>query len=102
MVYNLVTTKLSRDRLTDRYLADSGVWRCACRVVRMGRWLRLSAGLTTGMALLEPGFAVAPSPAARIGRLRPPPGKLDPRVDAAVDAVLRESGLEIVELGAVD
>ena len=54
------------------------------------------------MALLEPGFAVAPSPAARIGRLRPPSGKLDPRVDAAVDAVLRESGLEIVELGAVD
>ena len=60
------------------------------------------ASLTAGMALLEPGFAVAVSPATRIGRLRPATGKLDPRVDAAVDAVLRVSGLEIVELGAVD
>ena len=60
------------------------------------------AGLTAGMALLEPGFAVAVSPAACIGLLRPATGKLDPRVDAAVDAVLRDSGLEIVELGAVD
>jgi amidase len=60
------------------------------------------AGLTAGMALLEPGFAVTQSPATRIGRLRPPSDELDPRVDAAVDAALRATGLETVELDAVD
>lgn len=60
------------------------------------------AGLTVGMTLLEPGFAVALSPAVRVGRLRPPSSELDPRIDAAVDAVLRRSGLEVVDLGALD
>jgi hypothetical protein len=46
------------------------------------------AGLTAGMALLEPGFAVTEDPAARVGRLRPPSDELDPRIDAAVDAEL--------------
>jgi amidase len=79
-----------------------GVWPLAPSLDTVGPIAADVAGLTAGMALLEPGFAVAPSPAARIGRLRPPSGELDPRVDAAVDAVLAESGLEIVDLGAVD
>ncbi len=79
-----------------------GIWPLAPSLDTIGPIAADVAGLTAGMALLEPGFAVAVSPAARIGRLRPATGKLDPRVDAAVDAVLRESGLEIVELGAVD
>jgi amidase len=58
-------------------------------------------GLTAAMALLEPGFAVTQSPATRIGRLRPPSDELDPRVDAAVDAALKASGLETVEVDAV-
>ena len=79
-----------------------GIWPLAPSLDTIGPIAADVAGLTAGMALLEPGFAVAVSPAARIGRLRPATGKLDPRVDAAIDAVLRESGLEIVELGAVD
>jgi len=79
-----------------------GVWPLAPSLDTVGPIAADVAGLTAGMAMLEPGFAVARSPATRIGRLRPPSDKLDPRVDAAVDAVLRESGLEIVELGAVD
>jgi amidase len=79
-----------------------GVWPLASSLDTIGPIAADVAGLTAGMALLEPGFAVARSPAARIGRLRPATSNLDPRVDAAVDAVLRESGLEIVELGAVD
>jgi amidase len=79
-----------------------GVWPLAPSLDTVGPIAADVAGLTAGMALLEPGFAVAPSPAARIGRLRPPSGELDPRIDAAVDAVLAESGLEIVDLGAVD
>jgi amidase len=79
-----------------------GVWPLAPSLDTIGPIAADVAGLTAAMALLEPGFAVAPGPAARIGRLRPPSDELDPRVDAAVDAVLGESGLEIVELGAVD
>ena len=79
-----------------------GVWPLAPSLDTVGPIAADVAGLTAGMALLEPGFAVAPNPAARIGRLRPPSGELDPRIDAAVDAALEESGLEIVELGAVD
>jgi amidase len=56
------------------------------------------AGLAGAMALLEPGFAVGARPAARLGRLRPPAEAADPRVDAAIDAVLHCSGLEIIEL----
>jgi amidase len=79
-----------------------GVWPLAPSLDTVGPIAADVAGLTAAMALLEPGFAAAPSPAGRIGRLRPPSDKLDPRIDAAVDAVLGESGLEIVELGAVD
>jgi len=79
-----------------------GVWPLAPSLDTVGPIAADVAGLTAAMALLEPGFAVAPGPAARIGRLRAPSDELDPRVDAAVDAVLGESGLEIVELGAVD
>jgi amidase len=79
-----------------------GVWPLAPSLDTVGPIAADVAGLTAGMALLEPGFTVALNPAARIGRLRPPSSELDPRVDAAVDAVLRDSGLEIVELGPVD
>jgi amidase len=78
-----------------------GIWPLAPSLDTIGPIAADVASLTAGMTLLEPGFAVTVSPAARIGRLRPATDKLDPRVDAAVDAVLRESGLEIVELGAV-
>ena len=80
----------------------NGVWPLAPSLDTVGPIAADVADLIAGMVLLEPGFAVAHSPAARIGRLRPPSDDLDPRVDAAVDAVLRASGLEVVELGPVD
>src|SRR5215467_10438821 len=80
----------------------NGVWPLAPSLDTVGPIAVDVAGLVAGMVLLEPGFAVSHSPAVRIGRLRPPSDDLDPRVDAAVDAVLRASGLEIVELGPVD
>jgi len=79
-----------------------GVWPLAPSLDTIGPIAADVAGLTAGMALLEPGFAVTAGPAARIGRLRPATRALDPRVDAAVDAALRDSGLDVVELGAVD
>jgi len=79
-----------------------GVWPLAPSLDTVGPIAADVAGLTVGMALLEPGFAVTQSPATRVGRLRPQFDQIDPRVDAAVDAALRASGLEIVELDAVD
>jgi amidase len=79
-----------------------GVWPLAPSLDTVGPIAADVAGLTTGMALLEPGFTVTASPAHRIGRLRPLPEKTDPRIDAAVDSALRASGLEIIELGPVE
>jgi amidase len=79
-----------------------GVWPLAPSLDTVGPIATDVAGLAEAMALLEPGFAVAPGPAARIGRLRPLAEETDPRVDAAVDAALAASGLEIIELGPVD
>jgi Asp-tRNA(Asn)/Glu-tRNA(Gln) amidotransferase A subunit family amidase len=48
------------------------------------------------MALLEPGFAAAAAPATVVGRVRLP--HVDPIVDEAVDALLRASELEVVDV----
>lgn len=53
------------------------------------------ASLTTGMQLLEPGFEPAASPASVIGRIRTT-GR--PEIEAAIDAALHASGLEVVTL----
>jgi amidase len=51
-------------------------------------------GVRLGMALLEPGFAPAPVPARRIGRVRLP---AESEIDEAVDSALRAAGLQVVE-----
>ncbi len=79
-----------------------GVWPLAPSLDTVGPIAADVAGLAAAMALLEPGFAAASGPAARIGRLRPLAEETDPRIDAAVDAALAASGLEIIELGPVD
>ena len=61
----------------------------------IGPMARDVAGLATGMALLEPGFAPAPAAALRVGRLRP---AADPLIDAAVDAALAATEWEVVDL----
>jgi amidase len=50
---------------------------------------------TTGMALLEPGFTAAPTPAAHIGRMRLPAAE---HIDAAVDEALHSAGFELEEV----
>jgi amidase len=51
-------------------------------------------GVRQGMALLEPGFAPAPEPARRIGRVRLP---AETEIDDALDSALRAAGLQVVE-----
>jgi amidase len=83
-------------------ISTDGVWPLAPSLDSVGPIAADVAGLGAAMALLEPGFARSADPAGRVGRLRPLPGKTDPRIDAAIDAALAASGLEIVELGPVD
>jgi amidase len=68
-----------------------GVWPLSPSFDTVGPMARHVAGLVQGMALLEPGFSVAPPPGAGlvVGRLRPP---ADPLIDAAVDAALSRTG----------
>src|SRR5262245_57956960 len=62
-----------------------GVWPLAPSLDTVGPMARDVAGVIEGMALLEPGFVVADAPSPLIGRVRLP--DIDPRIDAAVDAV---------------
>jgi amidase len=48
-----------------------------------------------GMALLEPGFAPAPAPAGRVGRVRLP---ADDYIDAAIDSALQATGLAVTDV----
>lgn len=72
-----------------------GVWPLAPNLDTIGPMATTIAGLIVGMELLEPGFAVAPSPATRIGRLRT---SAHPALEAAVDAALRAAEFEVVDL----
>jgi amidase len=83
-------------------ISTVGVWPLSPSLDTVGPIAANVADLTAAMALLAPGFAVSAGPAGRIGRLRPLQDKTDPRIDAAVDAALAASGLEVVELGQVD
>ncbi len=62
----------------------------------VGPMARTVAGVVTGMALLEPGFTVAPAPATRLGRFHLP--GTAPAVDAAIDALLASGGFPIEEV----
>ena len=73
-----------------------GVWPLAPSLDTLGPMARTVAGVVEGMALLEPGFAAADSPAPAIGRVRLP--DVDPAIDAAVDGLLAASELEVVDV----
>jgi amidase len=83
-------------------ISVDGVWPLAPSLDTVGPIAADVAGLVSAMTLLEPGFTVDVGPAIRIGRLRPQSNETDPRVDAALDAALRASEVELVELGEVD
>jgi amidase len=78
-------------------ISVEGIWPLAPSLDAVGPMARDVAGVIEGMALLEPGFAAADEPAPVIGRVRLP--DVDQRIDAAIDALLAASGLEIVDIG---
>jgi amidase len=73
-----------------------GVWPLAPSLDTVGPMARDVTTTIAGMALLEPGFTAAPGPAPRIGRVRLP--DVDPVIDAAIDAALAASELEVVDV----
>src|SRR5262252_7595052 len=75
-----------------------GVWPLAPSLDTVGPMARDVAGVAAGMTLLEPGFAADSPPAGRVGRIRPAGIDIDPDIDAAIDAALARSGLEVVEV----
>jgi len=72
-----------------------GVWPLAPSLDTVGPMAAMVDGLVTGMALLEPGFAPAVTPARRIGRLRT---TARPEIEQAVDEALKAAELEVVTL----
>jgi amidase len=85
-------------KTTHGRISLDGVWPLAPSLDTVGPMARDVAGVTTGMALLEPGFRMAAAPAARIGRIRPDGFEVDPLIDAAIDAALAASGLHVSEV----
>ena len=72
-----------------------GVWPLAPSLDTVGPMAATVDGLVTGMALLEPGFTPAASPARRIGRLRT---AARPEIEQAVDEALKAAEFEVVTL----
>ncbi|HVS68472.1 MAG TPA: amidase [Mycobacteriales bacterium] len=72
-----------------------GVWPLAPSLDTIGPMARTISGLVAGMQLLEPGFAVAPTAAKTVGRVRT---NGDPRIEAAVDRALRDAELTIIDI----
>ena len=75
-----------------------GVWALAPSLDTVGPMAVDVAGLVTGMALLEPGFTVAASPAVSLGRLRLTGEQSDPAIDSAVDEAVARTGIEVADL----
>ncbi len=75
----------------------TGVWPLAPSLDTIGPMARDVAGTAAGMMMLEPGFQMDVAPAVRAGRIRPEGPPVDPRIDAAVDAALARSGLDVTE-----
>jgi amidase len=70
----------------------AGVRPLAPSLDTVGPMARDVAGLTAGMALLEPGFTVSAGPPAVVGRVAM---AADPVISAAVDAALASTGWQI-------
>jgi amidase len=80
----------------------TGVWPLAPSLDTVGPMARDVAGVTAGMALLEPGFLAGAAPAGRVGRIRPAGIPVESSIDEAVDAALARSGLEVTEIALPD
>ncbi|HEX3512542.1 MAG TPA: amidase [Trebonia sp.] len=84
-------------KTTHGRISLAGVWPLAPSMDTIGPMARDVAGVAAGLALLEPGFSVDVAAAARVGRIRPAGLDVDPVIDAAVDAALARSGVEVIE-----
>jgi amidase len=82
-------------KTTHGRISLEGAWPLAPSMDTIGPMATSIAGLALGMELLEPGFAIAPSTAGRIGRVRT---SGLPEIEAAVDKALRAAGLDVAEL----
>jgi amidase len=82
-------------KTTHGRISLDGVWPLAPSMDTIGPIATSIAGLTLGMELLEPGFAIAPSPAGRIGRVRT---SGLPEIEAAVDQALRTAERDVVDV----
>jgi amidase len=80
----------------------AGVWPLAPSLDTIGPMASTVTAVTEGMALLEPGFRADPQPATWVGRLRLPDVVTDARIDAAVDAALIRSGLDVLDVELPD
>jgi amidase len=89
-------------KTTHGRISTAGVWPLAPTFDTVGPIAASVAGLAAAMALLEPGFTTGARPAERLGRLRPPAKGADPDIDAAIDAALDRSGLEIIDVQLPD
>ena len=84
-------------------ISTEGVWPLAPGFDTVGPIALDVTGLAAAMALLEPGFAAGSRPAERLGRVRlPAEVGADPDVDAAVDAAVERSGLQVIEVELPD
>jgi amidase len=82
-------------KTTHGRISLEGVWPLAPSLDTIGPIATSIAGLALGMELLEPGFAIAPSPAGRIGRVRT---SGLPEIEAAVDQALRTAERDVVDV----
>jgi amidase len=85
-------------RTTHGRIPLAGVWPLAPSMDTIGPMARDVAGVAAGLALLEPGFSVDVTAAARIGRVRPAGVDVDPVIDAAVDAALARCGVKVIDV----
>jgi amidase len=76
----------------------AGVRPLAPSLDTVGPMARDVESLTTGMAMLEPGFCISPRGADVIGRARPAGVEIDPDIDAAVATAIGATGLTVTEI----
>jgi len=80
-----------------------GVWPLAPSLDTVGPMGRDVAAVELGMALLEPGFdTTGVSPARTVARVRVPGLPVDELIDAAIDAALRRTDLQVEEVEVAD
>ena len=84
-------------KTTHRRIPTAGVRPLAPSLDVVGPMARDVAGVVAGMELLDPRFSMhLAEPAPVIGRVRVP--GTDPRIDTAIDRLLHESGIDVVEI----